>query len=207
MHEEVRKLADEGNIKRLRYVFSDSLDVDPSFCEYEDDFRYCQEKGIFEPYAERTPLRSESSAWDAAYWTALKKDLLANLSVKRLNHMREVAKVLFKARLRPAEAPSPAPAAQPVENVTPERSYTVKKLAPEDDPEKKQQRELEEKRRKFAENETKKEAARQTVVMRPVTHTVSTRRAAPSKKALGVPAWMLLLLFVAAVIVIYLILR
>lgn len=207
MHDEVKQLADTGNVKRLRYVFSDCLDVDPSFQEYEEDFRYCERKGIFESHVERTPFRMDPATWDAGYWTALKGDLVANLSVERLSHMRKVASVLFKGRIRPqkdAES-NPVSTENVVSQTAPlERKFTVKRIAPENDMALKQQHELEEKRRRFAEDEKKKEVLR---AARPVTSAPLPGRQASSKKAPGIPAWMLLLPLAVAIIVLYFLLR
>lgn len=207
MHDEVKQLADTGNVKRLRYVFSDCLDVDPSFQEYEEDFRYCKEKGIFESHVERTSFRMDPSTWNVGYWTALKGDLVANLSVERLSHMRKVANVLFKDRMQPqkaAKSDSIRTEAAASQTASSEWKFAVKRIAPENDMALKQQHELEAKRRRFAENEKKKETLRASS---PVTPAPLPRRPAPSKKAPGVPAWMLFLPLAAAIIVLYFLLR
>ena len=40
MHNEVKKCVDSGNLKSLRYIFVDCLDVDPTFEKYVEDFEY-----------------------------------------------------------------------------------------------------------------------------------------------------------------------
>ena len=99
MHEDIKKFADEGNIKELKYKFSSSLDVDPTFEKYKKDFEYCKEKNVFEPYKELTPFETDKSKWNRNYWANLKQELIDNFSQKRLEHMIEVAKVVYKDKI------------------------------------------------------------------------------------------------------------
>ena len=47
----VKKCMDEGDITGLRYIFLDSLDVDPTFEKYKEDYEVCRHlDGMFEPY-------------------------------------------------------------------------------------------------------------------------------------------------------------
>ena len=44
----VKKCIDAGDIKGLRYIFLDSLDVDPTFEKYKDDYAICRKiEGMF----------------------------------------------------------------------------------------------------------------------------------------------------------------
>ena len=61
MHEQVKKYADEGNIKGLKYIFVDALDVDPTFEKYREDFHYCKGLNLFEPNRELSPKKQNSS--------------------------------------------------------------------------------------------------------------------------------------------------
>lgn len=91
----VKKCIDAGDIKGLRYIFLDSLDVDPTFEKYKDDYAICRKiEGMFEPYAELTALSTNHSEWDMDYWVKLKYDQKQNFSEKRFGHMIEVAKVV-----------------------------------------------------------------------------------------------------------------
>ena len=38
MHKQVKEFLGKGDIRGLRYVFLDSLDVDPTFEDYQDDY-------------------------------------------------------------------------------------------------------------------------------------------------------------------------
>ena len=54
---EVKKCADRGDIKGLRYIFVDCLDVDPTFEKYKDDYEHCKKiPGMFEAYQELNRL-------------------------------------------------------------------------------------------------------------------------------------------------------
>lgn len=113
MHDKVKQLADSGDIRGVKYIFVDALDVDPTFERYQEDYEYCRNKGLFELHQELTPLTQDQRQWTMDYWVQLKTDLLKNLSEERLMHMREVAQVLKsdqlhrlteERRLRKAEA-------------------------------------------------------------------------------------------------------
>lgn len=50
---EVKRCADSNDIKGLRYIFVDCLDVDPTFEKYKEDYEYCKHiPGFFEDYTE-----------------------------------------------------------------------------------------------------------------------------------------------------------
>ena len=99
MHEEVKKAVQTGDVKRLKYIFVDSLDVDPTFENYREDFDYCVKHNIFENHEVLTKLQKEPSNWTFDYWKSLKKDLTKNFSKKRMEHMIEVAKVIYKEKV------------------------------------------------------------------------------------------------------------
>ncbi|MCI7478427.1 MAG: hypothetical protein MSA77_09390 [Selenomonadales bacterium] len=102
MDKDIKKYVDQRDINTLRYVFSQSLDVDPMFEEYSEEYEYCVSKGVFETHLEDgfTPLTNDKSKWDKSYWTKLCLDLEKNLSKKRLDHMREVAKVVYADKIK-----------------------------------------------------------------------------------------------------------
>lgn len=96
MDENIKKYADHGDLERLKYIFVDSLDVDPTFVQYEEGYHYCKSKsGLLEKHMELTPFIYDEAKWTEEYWDKLKDDLLINFSDERMNHMREVAKVLW----------------------------------------------------------------------------------------------------------------
>lgn len=101
MNIEIKKCADQNDVKGLRYIFVDCLDVDPTFESYKEDYEYCKRiKGFFVDFEDITPLRTNSSDWNEDYWVKLKVDLLKNFSEKRFLHMIEVAKVVKADKIR-----------------------------------------------------------------------------------------------------------
>ncbi|MCI9094155.1 MAG: hypothetical protein HFF36_10300 [Coprobacillus sp.] len=101
----VKKCIDTGDIKALRYIFLDSLDIDPTFEKYEEDYNICKNlKGMFEPYIELTPLSKIHSDWNIDYWVKIKFDQKKNFSEKRFNHMKEVAKVVYSQKIERLQA-------------------------------------------------------------------------------------------------------
>lgn len=100
MHEDVKRYADSNDIKGLRYIFVDCLDVDPTFEEYAEDFEYCKNKaGLFEPHRELAPMTENQRLWNDRYWVQLKTDLLKNFSRERFGHMRQVAQVVYADKI------------------------------------------------------------------------------------------------------------
>ena len=100
LHDEVKRLADSGDVVGLRYVFVDALDADPTFEFYQEDYDYCRSKGLLELHQELTPLTQDKNRWTKDYWVHLKTDLRKNLSEKRLMHMKQVAQVLKEDEIR-----------------------------------------------------------------------------------------------------------
>lgn len=97
--EKMLKSVEGKSRDEFRYIFADSLEVDPTFERYKIVFNYAKENGIFEDYAEGSvPLTNDISEWNESYWIKLKRDLVKNLSIKRLNHMRKVAKVFLREK-------------------------------------------------------------------------------------------------------------
>lgn len=102
IHNDVKSAVESGNISSLKYFFCDCLDGDPTFAEYEEDYEYCKSKGVFfVPHTELHPM--SCGAVDESYWVQLKKDFMQNPSVERMEHMREVAKILYSSRIRKIE--------------------------------------------------------------------------------------------------------
>lgn len=121
---EVKKCADNHDIKGLRYIFVDSLDVDPTFDTYREDYEYCKSiDGMFDVHREMSALSEDKSRWNLRYWEQLKLDLMKNFSEKRFTHMISVAKVVYadkitrliSERTQKNEAADKASAAMPVQ--------------------------------------------------------------------------------------------
>lgn len=99
MLKEVIKCAESHDIKGLHYIFVDSLDVDPTFETYREDYEYCKKiDGMFEPHRDISPMLSERY-WTPEYWNQLKLDLMKNFSEKRFEHMISVARIVYKDKI------------------------------------------------------------------------------------------------------------
>lgn len=101
MHDAIKKYVESQNKLSLKYALADGFDVDPTYEKYEEDLAYCKKNmpDLFEPYTELTLLINDKSQWNEAYWLKLKKDIITNFSEKRFNHMREVAKYVFRSKV------------------------------------------------------------------------------------------------------------
>lgn len=101
MNKEIKKFADSGDVKSLKYIFVDALDVDPTFVRYEEEYNYCKSiPGLLEPYIELTHFSENRADWTEEYWTSLKMDLIKNFSDKRMSHMRDVAQVFLADKVQ-----------------------------------------------------------------------------------------------------------
>lgn len=101
---EIKKCADNGDIRGLRYIFDDCLDVDPTFELYKDGWDYsCKVRGFTEPHRELTSFESNQSKWNEDYWIRLKSDLMKNFSKERFEHMIRVAKVYYADKIKRLE--------------------------------------------------------------------------------------------------------
>lgn len=95
MNKEIEKCVNSQDMVGLRYIFADSLDVDPTFVQYREDYEYCGNlPGFWEEYEERTPFIHDQGRWNEDYWVKLKFDLGKNFSRKRFEHMMNVAKIV-----------------------------------------------------------------------------------------------------------------
>lgn len=164
MNQEMKRMADSGDLKSLKYIFVDALDVDPTFLRYEEEYNYCKSKGLLESHQELTPFIQDQSRWNDAYWARLKQDLLKNFSDRRMSHMREVAKVYLAEKIqrvnserassaahRQAEASAPAEAVRPVQKV-PQKSSSPSRAE--------QEREVQEAKEKLERENRATEASR-----------------------------------------------
>jgi len=97
----IKKCIEDKDIVGLRYIFLDSLDVDPTFEQYQSDYNICKNiEGMFEPYIELTPLSLSSSDWNMEYWGKIKFDQKKNFSEKRFEHMRTIAKEVHAEKVK-----------------------------------------------------------------------------------------------------------
>ena len=95
MHKQVKEYLGKGDIRGLRYVFLDSLDVDPTFEDYQEDYDNCKKvSGFFDEHQKLTPV-ADRSQWNNDYWQRLKRDLEKNFSRERFEHMKAVAMVVY----------------------------------------------------------------------------------------------------------------
>ena len=95
MHKQVKEFLAKGDIRGLRYVFLDSLDVDPTFEDYQEDYDNCKKvSGFFEEHHKLTTV-ADRAQWNNDYWQRLKRDLEKNFSRERFEHMKAVAMVVY----------------------------------------------------------------------------------------------------------------
>lgn len=187
MHNEVIQAIASGKGSDLRYFFVDSLNIDPTFTSYQDDFDYCLKHNVFEQHRQLTPFRTNKAEWDKNYWLNIKADLQDNFSVDRMRHMIEIAKVIYRGKNNNSIINSIEPdltEKMKLNNVVNQNDkvYRIERLKPEDDPEKKQEREIEK-----AREELRRKEERRNVQTRPDVSRQSPKITYQPKKAKGVP--------------------
>lgn len=112
MEKTIEQYAEERDLKSLKNIFVDSLDIDPTFEMFEKDYSYCKSiPGLLEQHRELTPFETDSAHWTEEYWTKLKVDLKKNFSDQRMTHMRKVAKVFLAEKVKRLQAERQAAAA------------------------------------------------------------------------------------------------
>lgn len=159
MLSEIKKCVDTHDIKGLRYIFVDSLDVDPTFEKYRDDYEYCKKiDGLFDEHRELSEIIPDSTRWNAQYWGQLKTDLIKNFSEKRFEHMIHVAKVIYAEKVVRLAAERKEQNDKQVQTTVEKRETEFTGKIRQEDPEIRQQRYLEERKRALEEENKRIEA-------------------------------------------------
>lgn len=169
---QIKNYADARDLKSLKYIFVDALDVDPTFVRYEEEYNYCKSiPGLLEPHMELTPFVKDKTRWDENYWTNLKTDLVKNFSDRRMMHMKEVAQVFLAEKVQRILTERDAAAVRPVTITPPVVNDVISE--PFDTPATKnssisraeqERRDLDEAKRKLEEENHRTEAERQAKV-------------------------------------------
>lgn len=179
MDQKIKQYADARDLTSLKYIFVDSLDVDPTFEQYEEAYNYCKSiPGLLEQHIELTPFTNDVSQWTETYWAKLKMDLKKNFSDQRMNYMRKVANVLLadkaqrilkerQATSKPTATVSaqsaPKAGTRPV-NTTPRIQSTVPSEAEQEKALQEERRRLEAENRRVIEQQEAEERARKARV-------------------------------------------
>ena len=103
-HKKVLELINDNDIRGLRDVLSDALDIDPEGSVYASDIKEIKNANMFEKHIELTPFTNDTNRWDKDYWARLKRDMTKNMSLERWNFMKKVAKVLKADKIKRLKA-------------------------------------------------------------------------------------------------------
>lgn len=222
MDQRIKQYADSGDLKSLKYIFVDSLDVDPTFEQYVEDYNYCKSiPGLLEQHIELMPFINDSARWTEEYWVKLKMDLVKNFSDQRMRHMREVAKVYLADKVQriqkerhAASTYSSTTSEHPEAPVQPISS--TPKIRPAFISEEEQKRNIEEAKRqievenkRIAEEQKAKDRERKARAAalekeRPLSASQQQTDGVPSKKAVGIA---IAVVAVAAIVALVLLLK
>lgn len=95
-----------GGIKRMRYLFRESTDIDPTFEQYKKVFQLAKQHGFVEDHEERTPFKSEAELKTMNsdelldYYIAIKRDLAENLSEERMDYQIKLAQIIHSEKFK-----------------------------------------------------------------------------------------------------------
>lgn len=221
MHEDVKRYADSNDVKGLRYIFVDCLDVDPTFEKYAEDFAYCKNlDGLFEAHVELTPMITNQQQWNDAYWVQLKTDLMKNFSMTRFEHMRRVAKVIYAEKIvritaereqqrqreeKAAEENQPILAKGQKQNEPLEEKYTEHAPMSKSEEQAKRleerRRQLEQEKQRFLAEERKEKERREKRRTGSAEVTASSMESSDLKKVLGVALVVVVILIIILIVV------
>ena len=113
-----------NDVTGLRIMMKDSLLVDPSFSGFEEMRSLAAGvPGLFDPHDGRE-FESNKSLWNDDYMNKLMVQVVGNFSHERINHLKEVVRVL-RPISKPSQ-PSPLNEGEP-RREAPRRSYQEQK--------------------------------------------------------------------------------
>lgn len=97
-HRKFQECIDKKDWKGVIYTLVDSLDIDPTFKKYKDDYKALNASDF--PWGElKIKLSEDSKDWDYEYWVKLKLEFEKNPSKELFEHMRKVAKVVYAKKI------------------------------------------------------------------------------------------------------------
>lgn len=99
MNKQVKLFIDNRNLERVKFYFLNSLNIDPTFENYREDYEYAKKNNVFEIHKDMMPFNNNKNSWNEEYFNSLQDDLNINFSERRLEHMIEVAKVVFREKI------------------------------------------------------------------------------------------------------------
>ena len=158
MNKRVEQLIRDKDVGRLKFVFLDSLDADPTFVNYEEEYSEAKKiPGFFEIHKELTPLNTNNL--DEKYWSKIKNDLQNNFSEERFEFMRKAAKIYYSDKVKLIEQQREIEGKKrklAEENIRFDQEHQNKisnktQTTPKINLQEKQQQEIEEKKRKLEE--------------------------------------------------------
>ena len=93
---EFKEAVSAKDVQLVRIMMKDSMILDPTFEEFDDMASYASDKlpGLFDAH-DGKEFDNDQAAWNKDMLNEEMVDLLFNFSKERVNHLREVCKVLY----------------------------------------------------------------------------------------------------------------
>lgn len=101
INDKFKEWVDKKDVRAIRISLKNFIAADPTFNEFDKYINYAKEKGInvFEAHDNKKPINNNKDEWNKDYFNIQSIRLVSNFSRERINHLREVVKVVYKDRL------------------------------------------------------------------------------------------------------------
>lgn len=114
-----------GNLLRARIMLKDSMIVDPTFFQFNEMFAYAKRElpDLLEPY-DNEILENDKSKWTTDTMNTELVEIVNNFSDVRINHLKEVIRVVLADNIKKASYASPHTGSQdqkPMQGAIPTR--------------------------------------------------------------------------------------
>lgn len=98
----LKKALDNKNVVRIRSAFTVIAHEDPSFStgKFNETLEYVKKEnihGVFSPFDGKEFQPKEN--WNEEYWALIVSTLVDNFCMERINHLKEVSKVLYPQKV------------------------------------------------------------------------------------------------------------
>lgn len=102
-----------GNLLRARIMLKDSMIVDPTFFQFNEMLAYAkrEQPDLLEPY-DNEILESDKSKWTTETMNTELVEIVNNFSDVRINHLKEVIRVVLADNIKKASYASSHPGSQ-----------------------------------------------------------------------------------------------
>lgn len=98
---ELIEAVNSKNVTLVRIILKNSLIMDPTFKEFDEEIAYAEKNinNLYEEY-DGYELEENKSKWNKDYMDEQLNNLLYNFSKKRINHLKDICRVVYEDKIR-----------------------------------------------------------------------------------------------------------